>query len=291
MGALVGLGVGVGLLLVLLGVTSPSIARQRRPSRWQQLIDRSGASRVTPGGLLASCVGVGLVAALVALVFTAVPIIAIIAGIAIGYAPIITLRRRAARRSRALRGSWPDAVDTLASAVKAGMSLPEAVADLAQRGPEALRPAFVAFTADYRATGSFAGALTTLSEELRDPVADRVVAALRIAREVGGADLGRVLGALSTFLRADARTRGEIEARQSWTVNAARVAVAAPWVTLLLLSTRPEAVAAYSTTGGAVVIIGSAVLSVIAYRVMISIGRLPDDPRIVKDPAQVGVGA
>lgn len=291
MGAILGLGIGLGIILVLLGVTTPASTRLRGPSRWQRLIDRSGASRVTPGGLLATCVGVGLVAALVALVFTAVPIIALIAGIAVGYAPVITLRRRAARRSRALRASWPDAVDTLASAVKAGMSLPEAVADLSQRGPESLRPAFVAFTAEYRATGSFAAALTTLSEELRDPVADRVVAALRIARDVGGSDLGRVLGALSSFLRADARTRGEIEARQSWTVNAARVAVAAPWVTLLLLSTRPEAVAAYSSTGGAIVLIGSAVLSVVAYRVMVSIGRLPDDPRIIKDPTRMSVSA
>lgn len=291
MGALLGLGVGLGVILIVLGLTTPASSRVRRPSRWQSLIDRSGASRVTPGGLLASCVGVGLVAALVALVFTAVPIIALIAGVAVGYAPVITLRRRAARRSLALRASWPDAVDTLASAVKAGMSLPEAVADLAHRGPEALRPAFLAFTNEYRATGSFAAALTTLSDYLRDPVADRVVAALRIAREVGGADLGRVLGALSSFLRADARTRGEIEARQSWTVNAARVAVAAPWVTLLLLSTRPEAVAAYSTTGGAIVIAGSAILSVVAYRVMISIGRLPDDERIVKDVTRVGAPA
>lgn len=291
MGAVLGLGVGFGIILVLLGLTTPAMARPRRMSRWQILIDRAGVNRVTPGGLWAACVGLGLVAALVALVITAVPIIALLAAIAVGYAPIMTLRRRAARRSRSLRASWPDAVDTLASAVKAGMSLPEAVADLSQRGPEALRPAFAAFTAEYRATGSFARALTTLSDDLRDPVADRVVAALRIARDVGGADLGRVLGALSSFLRADARTRGEIEARQSWTVNAARVAVAAPWVTLLLLSTRPEAVAAYSTTGGAMVIIGSAVLSVVAYRIMISIGRLPDDPRIVRDPASRAVSA
>lgn len=290
MGVLLGLGFGVGLVLLILGMTTPARVRQRRPSRWQGLIDRAGINRVTPGGLLASCVGVGLLTALIAMVFTAVPIIAVITGIAVGYLPVLTLRRRASRRSRALRESWPDAVDTLGSAVKAGMSLPEAVADLAQRGPEALRPAFHEFTAEYRATGSFAAALTTLSDDLRDPVADRVVAALRIAREVGGADLGRVLAALSAFLRADARTRGEIEARQSWTVNAARVAVAAPWVTLLLLSTRPEAVAAYSTTGGAVVIIGSAVMSAVAYRIMISIGRLPDDPRIIKDPnSQVAV--
>jgi tight adherence protein B len=283
MGVLIGLGFGVGLVLILLGMTTPAGVRQRRPSRWQELIDRAGANRVTPGGLLASCVGLGLIAALIAMVFTAVPTIAVITAVAVGYLPVMTLRRRASRRSRALRECWPDAVDTLGSAVKAGMSLPEAVADLAQRGPEALRPAFTEFTTEYRATGSFASALTTLGDDLRDPVADRVVAALRIAREVGGADLGRVLSALSTFLRADARTRGEIEARQSWTVNAARVAVAAPWVTLLLLSTRPEAVAAYSTTGGAVVIIGSAVMSAVAYRIMISIGRLPDDPRIIKD--------
>ena len=42
-----------------------------------------------------------------------------------------------------------------------------------------------------------------------------------MARQVGGSELGRLLRTLSAFLRADARTRGEIEARQSWTVNAA----------------------------------------------------------------------
>jgi tight adherence protein B len=108
-----------------------------------------------------------------------------------------------------------------------------------------------------------------------------VIVSLGIAREVGGSDLGRVLATLSDFLRQDARARGEIEARQSWTVNAARVAVAAPWITLLLLCTRPETVAAYSTAAGAVILIGSAVLSVVAYRVMTAIGRLPDEPRVL----------
>ena len=291
MGALIGLGLGIGVVLIVLGFTTPSQVKQRQASRIDRLIDRSGMPRVTPSGLISTCVGFGLVAALVAFVVTAVPVIAIIAGGAFGYAPIMVLRRRAHRRSRALRSSWPDAVDTLGSAVKAGMSLPEAVADLAERGPDPLKPAFGHFTVEYRATGSFAAALTTLADTLRDPVADRVVASLRIAREVGGADLGRVLATLSAFLRADARTRGEIEARQSWTVNAARVAVAAPWVTLILLCTRPEAVAAYSTPAGAVIIGGAAVLSAFAYRVMIAIGRLPDDPRLVVDPARGQVPA
>lgn len=282
MGALLGLLAGVGGVLVLLGMTTEPRQRERRPSRLALLIDRSGADRVSVPGLLGACGAAALLAALVALVITAVPVVALIAAALVGYLPILLLQRRAARRSRQLRGCWPDAVDTLGSAVRAGMSLPEAVVDLATRGPEPLRPAFLRFAAEYRATGSFTDALALLQRTLRDPVADRVVVSLGIAREVGGTDLGRVLATLSDFLRQDARTRGEIEARQGWTVNAARIAVAAPWITLLLLCTRPEAVAAYSSPTGALVLGCSAVMTVLAYRVMIGIGRLPDEPRVLR---------
>jgi tight adherence protein B len=143
-----------------------------------------------------------------------------------------------------------------------------------------LRPAFASFAAEYRATGSVTGALDLLEARLADPVADRVIAAFRMAREFGGSDLGVVLRTLSAMLRDDAQTRGEIAARQSWTVSAARLAVAAPWLTLLLLCTRTEAAHAYATTGGAVVLGVAATMSVLAYIVMMRIGRLPADERM-----------
>ena len=102
-------------------------------------------------------------------------------------------------------------------------------------------------------TGSPGGSTTRLDrlkDRLSDPVGDRLVESLRIAREVGGTDLGHLLRTLSGFLREDARTRAELETRQSWTVNAARLAVAAPWAVLAMLSTNPESVAAYSTATG-----------------------------------------
>ena len=113
-------------------------------------------------------------------------------------------------------------------------------------------------------------------------MADRIVEALRITREVGGTDLGRLLRTLSGFLRADARARGELEARQSWTVNGARVAVAAPWVVLALLASRPEAVAAYNTPTGAMVLAVGGASSVVAYRIMLRVGRLPEDRRVLR---------
>ena len=51
------------------------------------------------------------------------------------------------------------------------------------------------------------------------PPGDRVVEGLRIAREVGGGELGRLLRNLSGYLRDEARTRSEMESRQAWTVN------------------------------------------------------------------------
>jgi tight adherence protein B len=58
--------------------------------------------------------------------------------------------------------------------------------------------------------------------------------------------------------------------------------VAAPWVVLGLLSLRPEAVAAYNTAAGSVVLVVGGSLCLIAYRVMLRIGRLPDEERVLR---------
>ena len=110
-----------------------------------------------------------------------------------------------------LASAWPDVVDDLdvRRARRAGAAR-GARRSSATAGRRELRPAFAAFAADYRATGRFADGLDRLKDELADPVGDRVVESLRVAREVGGSDLGRLLRTLSAFLREDARTRGEL---------------------------------------------------------------------------------
>jgi tight adherence protein B len=210
-----------------------------------------------------------------------VPIAACFAAMAT-WAPVTIIRGRARRRRQRLRDVWPEVVDNLASGVRAGLSLPEALAQIADRGPEPLRPAFASFAADYRTSGRFGDALNALKERLADPVADRICEALRITREVGGTDLGRLLRSLSAFLREDARTRSELEGRQSWTVYAARLAVAAPWVVLALLATRAESVAAYARPEGVAVLAVGGACSVLAYRLMVRIGRLPEETRVLR---------
>ena len=175
----------------------------------------------------------------------------------------------------------PDAIDNLRSAVRAGLTLPEALTQLAERGPNELRVPFEEFAADYRAGARFSDALERLKHSLADPTADRLIASLHVTREVGGADIGRLLETLSDFLRDDARTRAELEARQSWTVNGARLAVVAPWLILLLLVTQPQAAAAYQSVTGLVILLGGVGVSVICYQLMLKIGSLPAERRIL----------
>ena len=176
---------------------------------------------------------------------------------------------------------WPDVVDDLASAIRAGLSLPQAVVELCSSGPESLRPAFQLCRDQYQATGDFTAGLNLISQNLQDPQADKFVASIQIAHEVGGADLGVLLRTLSEVMREELVLRGEIVARQSWTVNGAKLAVAAPWVTALVLSTRDSAANVYLSTSGIRMLAICAVVSVLAYAAMMKIAELPAEKRLL----------
>jgi tight adherence protein B len=290
MGALIGLAFGLGVVLIVQSLRPPSRSGRddtsrstlTRRERMQETLAQAGLSSVTPTAIVASSVGLALVVMVVVYVISLSSVVAIAFGLLAAFAPTALVRRRQRQRRQELRDLWPDIVDNLASAVRAGMSLPEALTQLADRGPEALQPAFRRFGEDYRATGRFEACLDRLKARLADPVADRIVESLRVAREVGGSDLGRLLRTLSAFLREDARTRSELETRQGWTVNAARLAVAAPWVVLGMLATRPEAVDAYDSATGFVVLAVGGVVCFVAYRAMLRIGKLPEEERVLR---------
>lgn len=282
MNVVVGLMLACGLLLVLSWWVLPPVNPRpalRPPGR--DLLVAAGLPHAPGWSVLAASLGSLAAAFLAMFVLSGVATVAVAFGLMAATVPVAILRGRAHRRLREHAELWPDAVDNLASAVRAGLSVPEALVQLGERGPEGLREQFRAFERDYQSSGRFDEALQRLKNRLADPTGDRVVEALRLAREVGGGDLGRMLRSLSAFLRADQRTRAELEARQSWTVNAARLAVAAPWAVLLAMSLQRDVVARYSSGTGAVVLAVGAGVCLVAYRTMMWIGRLPAERRVL----------
>jgi tight adherence protein B len=284
MSLLIGLTLGVGLLLVVSAIAWPGArdatgSAHGRGSRVYATLAHAGIPQVTLSTVILVSIIVGLVGG--AVLFALVPIaaVAIAAALALAVVPWVVISLRARSRSAAARSLWPDVVDQLVSSVRAGQSLPDAIAGLATTGPELAREPFAQFAREYATTGNFGLCATELKDRIADPVADRIIETLRMSREVGGTELTLVLRNLAAWLRQEAAIRSEVEARQSWVVNAARLGVAAPWVVLLLLSSRPEAVAAYNTAAGTALIIGGLVVSVFAYRVMRAIGRIRPEQR------------
>lgn len=279
-----GLLLGAGLVLA----SSPWLWPRRqgagpRPSRLvaglRDRLVQAGLGRVGPAVFLALSGLLGAAAGAAAVGLLRIPALGLVAGCAAAAAPALLVSARARRRRRAARAAWPDLVDHLLAGLRAGMPLGEAIASLAHAGPAELRGGFAAFDRALRLRGALGPALDELKGALADPVADRLVETLRVAREVGGTELPGVLRALSSALRQEAAARAEAEARQSWVVAAARLGVVAPWVVLAVLATRPEAAGVYASPGGTALILAGFALTALAYRLMLLVGRLPEERR------------
>ena len=283
MSLMLGALLGLGLLLVVSPLMWP--ARSNSPSvttptrRVRDELALAGLARVPLGVVIAIAAVFGVMAGALAQAVFAIPVLTLVAAV-LGMALVpILVRARASRRRAANRAVWPDVVDHLVASVRAGMSLPESVGALAELGPSATRGAFAAFEAEHRRTGNFATCLDGLKASLADPVADRILETLRMAREVGGSDVTAVLRGLSGYLREDAALRAEVVSRQSWIRSAARLGVAAPWLLLLVLASRHETIVAYDSPAGTTLIIAGIAVSIVAYQAMVALGRLPEERR------------
>lgn len=244
-----------------------------------RLLQAAGYAHAPAARLVIVSLGTSLFAAAVAWLVTGLPAVVLVAAAVGGAAPTAWLRGRVRRLRKSRRALWPDVCDLLIASVRSGMSLPDAVSALGASAPAVLRPAFAAFAGDMAASGHFDSSALRLKAQLGDPIADRIVETLRMARQVGGTELTTVLRALSASVRADTNLRAEVESRQSWIRGAAVLGVVAPWIVLIMLATRPEGVAAYTSPQGVAVVLIGAGVSIVAYRLMLQVGRLSEPRR------------
>ena len=137
MGAVVGLLFGLGVLLIWRsGPRAPQHSGVRLGQRRVELLHQAGVRGVGPAQLLGAQVLCALVAAGAVLLLTRTITVTVCFGVFAFFVPVVVLRRMRRRRQVALREIWPEAVDNLASAVRAGMSLAEGLSALGDRGPD-----------------------------------------------------------------------------------------------------------------------------------------------------------
>ena len=283
LGIFLGASAGLGIFLIVSSKLWPRnerVARASSPSTFSRgLCETALQLGMKPAVLLSLCSVLAIIGGTLAWAMTGVAVLSVVlAGTAAALPVMFAAGRRASSR-KALRNQWPDVVDALISAIRSGANIPDAVVSLAGFSSKAVSTPAALFAQDYRVSGNFELAALDLKARWANPNGDRIVETLRLGRELGGTEITTVLGSLGSHLRAESALRQEVEARQGWIRLAARIGVMAPWIVLVLLSTRPEAAQAYNSAAGVVLILIGLGVSLLAYRIMSAVGCLPDEKR------------
>jgi Flp pilus assembly protein TadB len=251
LGAVLSLGAVLLLILALSGTRrepGPPGDVQRWLRRTVLGQGRSLVERRRHHALLASAAAGGAVAWLL----TGLPVLGLLVLVAVPGLPWLLSVGRTEREAivgvEAI-GDWARRLKDLAAT---GVGLQQAIVASATGAPAALAGPVRDLTVDLQAGVAPRTALADFADELNDPAADRVVAALMLHMADRGDRLGGILGSLATASAAQAATRREVDAKRARARVTVRFLVGFTTVVLLYGVVRPEYMRPYTTPVGQV---------------------------------------
>ncbi len=249
--------------------------------RLEEFLRHAGLEGVSFGAFVFVSLLSGMLAGLAAQVVLGWPSVSLAAAALGAFGPFGYFAPRRDRRRAAAQTALVEATAQLRAAIQAGLSVEQALVELARTGPEALRPELTRVMLDLRLKGLLQ-ALEDLRDRLADPLADQVVAALILNDRVGGRQVGPVLDRLAQSTRAALAVHEEAKARQSQAVLSAKVVALVPGVALVGLRTvAPGFMSVYDEPLGQLVLVACVMWVLLGYATMRWLGRLPETPRVL----------
>jgi len=188
--------------------------------------------------------------------------------------------RRARRRAVAVTEAWPSVLESLESAAIAGLSLLEAFRELAEAHSFAVANEFAELVADLESGLSMDAALANFGSRFGLPCCDLTVETLRQVVRSGGQGLVLALRSQADSARHQELIVGEVQAKQGWVIGTAKLAVAAPWVVIAMVSLRAENARLYASPTGVAITIFGLGASVIAFRFVTLLGKVDFERRV-----------
>jgi tight adherence protein B len=168
-------------------------------SRLARLIEQSGV-RTTPSAIVMMSLVVGGAVGLATSVFVAQPLAAPAAAMVAAFLPCLHLMRRKSKRMKRFEEQFPEALDMLSRAIRAGHAFQTAMGMVADELPDPVGPEFKK-TFDQQNYGlPLKEALNELSDRLKSLDVRFFVTAVLIQRETGG-NLAEILDNLAHVVR------------------------------------------------------------------------------------------
>jgi len=190
-----------------------------------------------------------------------------------------TLGNRIEKLRFAQNQDWPKYLDAIYSSTWSGTSLLQAILDCRNFAPRNALWAFDELEQDIAGGLDLDSALVNLKTRLANPTADRFVELSRLANLAGGRGYLAALRSQAIQLRMENATWLEVNAKRSWVVASARLAVFAPWLILIMLSMREETATAFTAGPGFTVLLVGLGASLLAFRLVKHLGKLPTQTR------------
>ncbi|HEY7291357.1 MAG TPA: type II secretion system F family protein [Vicinamibacterales bacterium] len=175
------------------------VAQSNLGAKLKLLIDRSGV-QTTPGSIASSCVIGAIVGFLLATLFVHQPFAGPIAAVIGFVAPIVWLNHKGVKRLKKFEEMFPEALDLLSRAIRAGHAFQTAMGMVADELPEPVGPEFKK-TFDQQNFGlPLKDALNELADRIGLLDVRFFVTAVLIQRDTGG-NLSEILDNLAHVVR------------------------------------------------------------------------------------------
>lgn len=192
------------------------------------------------------------------------------------------LKQRQEQKQAQLTLIWPEVIDHLVAGLYSGLSISEALSELADRGPEVTREDFANFNHELRSGIDFTSAINNLRRKFAHHGSDQIFEALLLSKTLGGGELLNTLRTLGSFQREDLMLNKEIAIKHGWIKNSAHISAAAPWVLLLMIGTQAGTAAAFASRTGLAILSAGVGMTFLAYLWMAKISKLPAAPRVFR---------
>ncbi|MGF1597618.1 MAG: type II secretion system F family protein [Acidimicrobiales bacterium] len=270
-GVFVGVVLAVGCLLIGAGLTP--VERGGRRTSWVRSVGWRRVAAVVLG-------------AVVAFLSTGWPAAAVFAGAVAFIVPTMVRARRQRDDDLAMTDALAGWAEMLRDTIVSHAGLREAVAVTAEVAPPAVRPAVqrLAARAEHE---SLSVGLSRFAEEVADPVADLIVAALSVAADGQARNVPALLGGIAAAARAEAQMRLRVEAGRARTYSSSRALVVITFglsVSLLLFA--PTFMSPFATLWGQLVLMVVGGLFAGALWGLVALGRSEEVPRILAGVAE-----
>ncbi len=145
------------------------------------------------------------------------------------FIPWLLLRRRQKKRMRQFEVGFPDALDLMTNALRAGYSLQAAIEFVGRESPAPLRGEFLRFYDEQRLGVDVRTALLAMQERIGTEEARLFVTSLILQRETGG-NLVELLSNISSLIRERLKFQSNLETLVAEPKMSARVLAAMPFV-------------------------------------------------------------